>query len=314
MSRLKIVKSIEHQGDVSKARSLIGSPNVVASFSNFGDILLFDFNSMSLSAKLKAHTEYGFGLCWQPLDNTQMSSILVSGGTDSKIAVWDLTLPPNEKDEIFPTNTLTYHTQAVNCIDFSRSNTQLFGSVSDDSQLAIWDLRDLKSPSISFKASHDGLNAIAFNPFCPYTFLTGGQERGDIWLWDIRKCQDVNPIADLWGHSSCVTNLAFSPNDKNIFCSSASVSVDLAPDSSQQGVVIWDLSKIGEELFYSQDEESKLSPALVLSHDAHSYWGMSRGSGEGEGVNEEVLAYFLPITHSLVCFENSSAYLIFCII
>ena len=78
------------------------------------------------------------------------------------------------------------------------------------------------------------------------------------------------PISSFYGHDRAVTNITFSPIQKNIFCSGA-----LIPDGQEtsagvnNGVIIWDILKIGEEVAHNADEESTLSPCLVMTHDGH---------------------------------------------
>lgn len=269
LSKIKVVKSIEHPLDVSKARAQIGNPELVASFTNDGDINLYDFAKEKLTLSLKGHNKYGFGLCWQPTVDNSKSNILISAGTDSKVAVWDINARPSRK-ELTPLNTITYHKDSVNCVDVLSSNPDIFGTVSDDSKFALWDMRNLKSPTQNIKASKDGLNAMVFCPHDENTFLTGGQEDGEIFMWDMRKLLPMKPISSFVGHTMSVTNITFSPLDNTIFCSGAQIPEDnSSSDQSNYGVIVWDISKIGEEVFFNQDDESKLSPCLILSHDGH---------------------------------------------
>jgi hypothetical protein len=66
LSKVTIHKSIPHPQDVSKARALIGNPSIVASFTNSGDINLYDFNLEKCIATFREHDNYGFALCWKP--------------------------------------------------------------------------------------------------------------------------------------------------------------------------------------------------------------------------------------------------------
>ena len=270
LSKLKIVKSIDHPQDVSKARAMIGNPNNVVSFTNEGDINIYDFNELKHTFSLVEHTKYGFGLCWKSESENLQSNILVSSGTDSKIAVWDINKLPLKGNIITPLNTLTYHSKSVNCVDINPSNNEVFASVSDDSNLSFWDMRDLSKPIQWIQASKDGLNAICFWLHDNNTFLTGGQESGEIHLWDIRKLTPMVPLSWLIGHNMAVTNITFSPLNKNIFCSGSQIP-DEPPEEnkSNYGVIIWDILKIGEETSYNADEEWTLSPCLILSHDGH---------------------------------------------
>jgi len=270
MSKIKVHKSIDHPQDVSKARAMIGEPNIVASFTNSGDILLYNFLKLEQTITLKGHENYGFGLSWVPKLDGSSSNMLISGGVDSKISLWDINKAPNGEGNIEALNTLTTHTKDVIGIDILPSDPNIFASVSDDSTLALWDTRDLKAPNIHVKASYNGLNAVAFNLQDDNVFLTGGQENGEIWLWDRRKIIEMYPLSTFIGHTRAVTNIQFSPINKNLFCSGA-----LIPDENDtavalnNGVIIWDINKIGEEVGHNADEESTLSPCLVMTHDGH---------------------------------------------
>ena len=78
------------------------------------------------------------------------------------------------------------------------------------------------------------------------------------------------PLSAFNGHDRAVTNIQFSTINKNIFCSGA-----LIPDATEtasginNGVIVWDILKIGEEMAHNCDEESKLSPCLIMTHDGH---------------------------------------------
>lgn len=264
LSKLQVVKTLDHPQDVSKARAMFDNPNIVASFTNTGDINLYDFGKMQLTLALKGHESYGFGLNWMPNMNGEPTNRIVSGGTDSKVAVWDINKKPHALGQVEALNILTFHEKSVNGVDVLSTNTNIFASVSDDSKFALWDMCDLTRPAQAIQASPDGLNAIAFCKHDENTFLTGGQESGEIWLWDMRKLIDMKPLSSLSGHSLSVTNISFSTLNKNIFCSGS-----LIPDESDSktasnyGVIVWDITKIGEERFDNQEEVS------ILSHDGH---------------------------------------------
>ena len=174
MSKIKVHKSIQHPGDVSKARAMIGNPNIVASFTNEGDINLFDFINLTQSVTLKGHSNYGFGLSWVPNLDGASSNSLISGSIDSTIKLWDINKSPNKDGNIEDVTTLRNHSKDVNGIDILPTQPNIFASVSDDSTLALWDTRDLSSPTTQIKASDDGLNAVTFSTLDDNVFLTGG--------------------------------------------------------------------------------------------------------------------------------------------
>lgn len=273
MSKLKVVKQIEHPGDVAKARAMLNNPSMVASFADNGDIKLFDFDKLECAATFEGHTSYGFGINWRPNEDGSASNVLITAATDSKICVWDVNKQPEANGNKSAVNTLTFHSDSVNGLDILPSNPNIFATASDDSKVAIWDSRSLESPTQNFQASPDGLNAVCFGLHDENVFLTGGQSNGEIWLWDLRKMISMKPLSSFTGHQTSVNSITFSPLTPNIFCSCAQVppSEDgLQVFNSDNGVIIWDIQKIGEETFYSEEEESTLSPCLILSHNGHS--------------------------------------------
>lgn len=162
MSKIKVHKAIDHPQDVSKARAMLNNPEIVASFTNNGDINLYDFNKEIQTSTLKGHSAYGFGLNWKPNFDSTPSNILVSGGTDMLISVWDINKSPSSEGYIEALSTISHHTKEVNGIDIHPTETNIFASVSDDSTLCLWDMRDVSTPIVNILASTDGLNAVTF--------------------------------------------------------------------------------------------------------------------------------------------------------
>lgn len=80
----------------------------------------------------------------------------------------------------------------------------------------------------------------------------------------------MKPLSSFMGHDKAVTNIQFSPINKNLFCSGALIPDNIeTANTANHGVIVWDITKIGEEVSYNNDEESRLSPCLIMTHDGH---------------------------------------------
>jgi len=78
------------------------------------------------------------------------------------------------------------HTSVVEDVDWHKHDPFKFGSVGDDSQLLIWDVR-AENPTHIVKGAHNGdVNSISFNPFSEYLLATGGSDHV-VGLWDLRN-------------------------------------------------------------------------------------------------------------------------------
>jgi WD40 repeat protein len=64
---------------------------------------------------------------------------------------------------------------------------EIFGSVSDDHTVALWDTRNKSSTPIHSILAHSrDIYSIDFNPFDSNLFLTGSADK-TVGLWDIRN-------------------------------------------------------------------------------------------------------------------------------
>ncbi|KAJ1495862.1 histone-binding protein RBBP4 or subunit C of CAF1 complex-domain-containing protein [Baffinella frigidus] len=93
-ARVEIVKRINHEGEVNRARCMPQRSNMVATKAPSGDVLVFDINAQPdkpstdgicrPDLKLTGHDKEGYGLSW----NTMVAGRVLSGSDDSTICVW----------------------------------------------------------------------------------------------------------------------------------------------------------------------------------------------------------------------------------
>jgi histone-binding protein RBBP4 len=94
-AKVEIVKRINHQGEVNRARYMPQNPSIIATKGPAAEVYVFDETkqpakpptdgSCTPLLKLTGHTKEGYGVCWNPM----IAGRLVSGSDDSTVCVWD---------------------------------------------------------------------------------------------------------------------------------------------------------------------------------------------------------------------------------
>lgn len=245
----KIVKLWSHPGEVNTVRVSPDGTQFVT-FDNKGCVHLFHINSET-SRALPFHKSEGFALAWT--SNTDF----LSGASDGLIARW------NTQASSGPVLTITSHTSAINGISYSEPSQVLFGSVSDDYNTHIHDLRASEDrPAIEIAEAHIQ-EAIAFHPSISYLFATGGKDNV-VNLYDARNTKA--PIRQLHGHNGSVAGLCWNPTE-----STALLSWGL-----DRRVITWDLTQLRDDFnpgeTYEGKKKSKLNddPCLQFIHGGHT--------------------------------------------
>jgi len=134
----------------------------------------------------------------------------------------------------------------------------MFGSVSDDKALMIWDSRD----SDSSKAKHAvidahsaEINCLCFSPFSDFLLATGSADK-TVKLWDMRNLKEK--VHTFQGHKDEVFQVQWNPVNESV----------LASCGADRRVNVWDMSKIGEE---QSAEDAEDGPAeLLFIHGGHT--------------------------------------------
>ncbi|GME81555.1 unnamed protein product [Ambrosiozyma monospora] len=257
-----LMQRIPHRGDINKAKYMPQNPNLIATATNLGDLLVFDrtkkpnnFDESTISTtkqyediKLKFHNADTWGLDW----NSHIEGQLVSGSNDGMLALWDITKVEKSADrQLEPILERPLHDYSINCVEFNASNSHLVGSVGDDNMFKMTDLRQPSSSSnqetLSYK--HDSkLNVLNFNSFNPFG-LAIGDEGGQLSLFDLRSLQ--KPIIQInKAHDDSITQLKWNPELKSTLLSC----------SLDGSVKLWDFAK---------SETSNDQSQLIFKHGGH---------------------------------------------
>jgi len=142
------------------------------------------------------------------------SSMLVSGGDDNNVIMWDLKTGRRVR-------TIPAHKAAVNAIAFSRDG-QTLASGSDDKTIRLWNVRT-GSRLRTLSGHAGGVNAIALSRDGK-TLASGSQDK-TMRLWNL-DTGEVRRI--ITGHEGPVNAVAFSPNGQIVASASTDNTIRLS--------------------------------------------------------------------------------------
>jgi len=92
-SRISVSQKIVHEGEVNRARYQPQNPDIIATMSVSGDVLIFDrtkhpnspsSNDCKPDIRLKGHTAEGYGISWNP----HKQGHLVTASDDTTVRHW----------------------------------------------------------------------------------------------------------------------------------------------------------------------------------------------------------------------------------
>ena len=255
-NRIDIESQMVHDGDVNKAKSMPqkGKHNFIATFTNKGEIHIFDYfkhqykekgNESNPDKILKGHSDIGYGLCWSQINE----GFLASGAYDNKVCIFDI----NSESGGTPIKTWTEHTKCIEDVCFHKVYDYLLGSVGDDKMCFLYDTR--QRDHITKVVGHEAeVNSIDFNPTNPFIFLTGSSDKS-ILLWDIRNTK--YKMHSFIHHEGNVMNVKWNNKKSNIFAS-------LGEDKK---ILLWDLLQIGANIARNDNEEA--ASEMIFEHLGH---------------------------------------------
>ncbi|KAK4189660.1 WD40-repeat-containing domain protein [Podospora australis] len=260
--KFNITQKIDHPGEVNKARYQPQNPDIIATLSIDGKVLIFDRTKHSSTPtgtpnpqiELVGHTLEGFGLDWNPHE----AGCLATGSEDKTVMVWDLKKLEGSSKTLTPTRKFTHHTNIVNDVQHHPIVKHWIGTVSDDLTMQIIDLRradSTRGAAVARDGHSEPINAISFNPRSEFLIATASADK-TIGIWDIRNLK--MKIHTLEGHNDAVTSLAWHPEETSI----------LGSGSYDRRVIFWDISLVGEEQTPEDQEDGP--PELLFMHGGHT--------------------------------------------
>lgn len=272
---IHFIKRICHEGEVNRARYMPQNCAIVATKSPSETVFVFNHNlhpelpvnnDVKAQHKCEGHKAEGYGICWNPMKE----GLLLSGALDGSICIWDLhEADVNVKHTL---RTSEAHANGVEDVDWHKHYEYMFGSVGNDSCLALYDTRQgLHEFSQRVRAHSGDVHAISFNPESEHLLATGGADCM-VNLWDLRKMNEK--LHSFEGHNKEVLQVSWAPYNEAI----------LGSCSADRRVNIWDVNQIGNEQAPDEAEDGPPPPPeLYFVHGGHKAsvsdfsWNMNEG-------------------------------------
>ncbi|GMM28284.1 Hat2 protein [Martiniozyma asiatica (nom. inval.)] len=245
-SRLKISKKFEQSSEINRIRVNPIDSNVIGTINAKGEVKVYQLNEKmeaDSTIELIHHEQNGFGLSWNPHDSKE----LLTGSEDKTCALWDYSKPKSPV-RIWDASA------SINDIRWVNLQESMFGSVSEDKKFYYGDTR---TNGCIF---NDVLNGVVFNSLCFSThsanLVAFGGDDSNVYLYDLRMLD--RGLHTMMGHSGSITNIEWDPWHENVIGSS----------SLDRRVILWDISKIGEEQLPEEMEDGV--PELLMMHGGHT--------------------------------------------
>ena len=127
------------------------------------------------------------------------------------------------------------HAADCNSLAFHPVNEYALLTGSDDTTIALWDMRNLSKEVQRFEQRHrDAVLQVMWSPLAPSVFASSGADQ-HVFVWDLKSPDGV--IFDHRGHDSRVPDLSWHPTRPML--------ASVAEDSSLQ---IWEASAVEQAI------------------------------------------------------------------
>ncbi|KAK4699009.1 histone-binding protein RBBP4, partial [Phenoliferia sp. Uapishka_3] len=263
--RIKVIHSINHTGEVNRARYMPQNPDLIATKTVMGEVYIFDRTKhpsqptsdvCKPDITLRGHSKEGYGLSWNPTSGK--AGHVLSASEDTTVCHWDVNGYTKGDSVMEPLQIYKGHTAIVEDVAWHCLQENIFASVGDDRKLLLWDTRGVSGsmkPTAQVEAHDAEVNAVAFAPHNENILLTGSSDK-TIALWDLRNLK--LKLHTFESHTEEVLQLAWSPTNETIFASA----------SGDRRINLWDVSKIGIE--QTPDDQEDGPPELLFVHGGHT--------------------------------------------
>ena len=265
-SRIKITKKFANDAEINRGRVMPQDGDVVATINGTGELDVYNIATDAVS-HFVPHNDNGYGLSWNRHDKGR----LLSGSDDKLVVVTNV-------DDQLTTKFAGAHDDIVNDVAWHYFDAPVFGSVSDDKTVKLWDYRTQASVGSYAVADSQGINTLGFSPFLTNLFAVGNT-LGTVTLFDRR--QTLRQLHLMMGHAELINILEWDPHHDGV----------LALGLADRRVIIWDIFKIGEE--QQQEDAEDGAPELMMMHAGHT-----------GGVTDLSWCPYQPWTLALVADDN----------
>jgi len=251
-TKLRVVQTINHAGDVNKLRYMPQNPDIIASSNNVGALLVYNRTKHLNIKKLMEENDINdpqLRLEDQNLDVTQVADIfafdwnkqkegvIVSGSMSGSINVYDI-------QSAFLTNTgnIVNHywsyksTCGVNDLEWVPGHDSVFVSAEDDGSVCVYDIRAPVQKVLAYKSLFP-VNSVSVNPGNAFCVATG-HSNGGLGILDIRNLD--GSVFDCVPHLDSVTQVKWHPKFNGVVGTSSADRLVKLHDMSSDNKLLFD--------------------------------------------------------------------------
>jgi histone-binding protein RBBP4 len=177
--------------------------------------------SVAATAIRRGHTDVVEDVQW----HNHNADIFGSVGDDKQLIIWDARQAGDVASSIVP----DAHKEDVNCLSFSKFDPYLLATGSSDSDVKLWDLRNLSDPLHVLQGHQQDVYQINWSPCNESVLATCGADRR-VHVWDISRIGEEQSAADSedgppellfihGGHTSKVSDFSWNEKEDWTICS-----------------------------------------------------------------------------------------------
>lgn len=268
--------SIPHHGGVNRIRAMPQQSHIVATWSDAGQVNLFNLEPIISKFSLKSakqpapalsdmkpyyvhsqHSTEGYALDWSPVKQ----GYLASGDCEGNIHIWT---PRSEGGyEVAPSYSSkayagsTQQPPSVEDIQWSPTEATVFCTAECGGYVRIFDIRAPNRAMLSHKIQADGkdVNVVSWNKLVTNLLACGGDD-GVLSVWDLRHFSGAkpDPLARFSTHKTPINSVEWHPTDESMLAASDDV-----------GTYIYDLS-VEEDDAQTGNDQVDVPPQLLFVH------------------------------------------------
>lgn len=226
-------------------------------------------NASKPLSTLRMHKTEGYALDWAPASSHPFGRLL-SGDNNGQIFSTQRT---EGGGWVTDTRPFIGHTDAVEELQWSPNEKNVFASASSDGTVKVWDVRSKsRKPAVDVKISNTDVNVMSWSRQTFHLLATGADD-GEWAVWDLRQWKPQNsdpsaqlkpsPVANFNFHRKPITSIEWHPTDDSV------VAVACADNTT----TLWDLAvelddeEYGKEAGLGLGEgQDKVPPQLLFIH------------------------------------------------
>jgi WD40 repeat protein len=227
----KCISTLEGHSGCVRSVTFSHDGKLLASGSEDGTVKIWDVDAAKSLKTLTGHVGKVWSVAFSPIPPTPLikggeGGILVSGGEDNTIKIWEVDTGECRK-------TLTGHENWVRSVAFSADGLRIV-SGADDNAVKVWDVYTSKC-DLTLQGHENWVRSVAFSTDGQEIVSGGDDNTVRVWNAQTGQCQSI-----LYGHDNRVWSVAFSLDGRRI-----------ASGSDDQTVRTWDaqtgqcLTKVG---------------------------------------------------------------------